>query len=158
MTRTTQLLHRPEAGKSEARRVTRLDPENRGAGRLAEVQPKAEPDRHQRHRNGKSEQHSEQKPSLQCTGRHRLQIVDEARNQVIGHCLPPNRASNALKPRCTATFTADSDMPVAAATSATDCPSIFTRRINPRVRSGRASSMASRSWQSSVDCAETVSS
>jgi hypothetical protein len=53
-------------------------------------------------------------------------------------------AARALRPRCTATLTADSNMPLSRAASATDSPSIFTCTMGRRCFSGSAASSLAR--------------
>jgi hypothetical protein len=62
-------------------------------------------------------------------GVHWYKIKNPAYTQAEGRgeLFNRQRSASALKPRCTETFTADSDIPHFAATSRTVSPSIFTR-------------------------------
>ena len=111
---------------------------NERAG-LGQVGPKPEPEQHHAHRRRAADRQRCAEGSHELPPVDRLDIGAEHRNQIVRPHLFLSRAieaASAFSPRCTFTFTADSDTPHKLAVSATLIPSIFTYSIARRILSG----------------------
>src|SRR5690606_2998146 len=115
-----------------------------------EIGPEAdgeEPDGSQ----GGAEEEAEQQPPAEGAARDGFRLRREAVDQLVGHRpRPPNRAVSALMPRWMLTLAAVSVMPVSAAASAIEAPSMRTRRMSSRGRSGMVPSAVSTSSRAEI--------
>src|SRR6185437_13360035 len=129
---------RPEGECGEDQRVAELHPERRRVHRGHQVGPQAQPEEHQRRRNGSPDADAQHKRHHARARRGGAQGPGKFGNEIVGlHVFSENCCASVFNARCTPTFTADSESPSFAAVSAVESPSIFVSRTSSRLFCGK---------------------